>query len=104
MSKSIEFANPDGLLKNPAFSQVAVTKGQGSVIYIGGQNAITMSVGEEHNITGRALTRRNKAITRHIHALTNYRPGSARVYLLLCCSVNRKAIINTFVYPALRPK
>jgi len=41
MNASIEFLNPDALLKNPAFSQVAVTKGAGSTIYIGGQNAIT---------------------------------------------------------------
>jgi enamine deaminase RidA (YjgF/YER057c/UK114 family) len=41
MNASIEFVNPDGLLKNPAFSQVAVTKGVGNTIYIGGQNAIT---------------------------------------------------------------
>ena len=37
----IQFISPDELLKNPAFSQVAVTKGAGSTIYIGGQNAIT---------------------------------------------------------------
>lgn len=41
MSASIEFLNPEEMLKNPAFSQVAVTKGNGSTIYIGGQNAIT---------------------------------------------------------------
>jgi len=41
MDSSIEFLNPDGLLKNPAFSQVAITKGNGNTIYIGGQNAIT---------------------------------------------------------------
>ncbi|GAB3336505.1 RidA family protein [Larkinella ripae] len=41
MSASIELLNPDELLKNPAFSQVAVTKGPGSTLYIGGQNAIT---------------------------------------------------------------
>jgi enamine deaminase RidA (YjgF/YER057c/UK114 family) len=40
MNAHIEFQNPDGLSKNPAFSQVAVTKGNGSTIYIGGQNAI----------------------------------------------------------------
>ncbi|MCW3072689.1 MAG: RidA family protein [Bacteroidetes bacterium] len=33
--------NPDELLKNPAFSQIAITKGNGNTIYIGGQNAIT---------------------------------------------------------------
>ena len=40
MNESIQFVNPDGLSKNPAFSQVAITKGIGSTIYIGGQNAI----------------------------------------------------------------
>jgi len=41
MNSSIEFVNPDKLLKNPAFSQAAITKGNGNTIYIGGQNAIT---------------------------------------------------------------
>lgn len=41
MKASIEFINPDEFFKNPAFSHVAVTKGNGSTIYIGGQNAIT---------------------------------------------------------------
>lgn len=41
MKSGIEFLNPDGLSKNPAFSQVAITKGNGATIYIGGQNAIT---------------------------------------------------------------
>lgn len=41
MSNNIDFINPDELLKNPAFSQIAVTKGSGNTIYIGGQNAIT---------------------------------------------------------------
>lgn len=40
MSKHIDFINPDELSKNPAFSQVAVIKGNGRTIYIGGQNAI----------------------------------------------------------------
>jgi enamine deaminase RidA (YjgF/YER057c/UK114 family) len=41
MNSSIEFVNPDELLKNPAFSQAVITKGSGNTIYIGGQNAIT---------------------------------------------------------------
>lgn len=32
--------NPDGLSKNPAFSQIVVTEGNGKTIYIGGQNSI----------------------------------------------------------------
>lgn len=46
---SIEFLNPDELLKNPAFSQVAMVKGSGTTIYIGGQNAIT----KDHEIVGK---------------------------------------------------
>jgi enamine deaminase RidA (YjgF/YER057c/UK114 family) len=41
MNNKIDFINPEELLKNPAFSQVAITKGNGNTIYIGGQNAIT---------------------------------------------------------------
>ena len=41
MDNKIDFINPDDLLKNPAFSQIVVTKGSGNTIYIGGQNAIT---------------------------------------------------------------
>lgn len=41
MNNNIDFLNPDELLKNPAFSQIGITKGKGRTIYIGGQNAIT---------------------------------------------------------------
>jgi len=44
MNSSIEYVSPDGLIKNPAFSQVAITKGNGKTIYIGGQNAITKNL------------------------------------------------------------
>lgn len=40
MDIHIEHINPDGLMKNPAFSQIVVTRGNGKTIYIGGQNAI----------------------------------------------------------------
>ncbi|GAB3717189.1 RidA family protein [Spirosoma flavus] len=41
MNANLEFLNPDELLKNPAFSQAVITKGNGRTIYIGGQNSIT---------------------------------------------------------------
>jgi enamine deaminase RidA (YjgF/YER057c/UK114 family) len=41
MNDKIDFINPEGLMKSPAFSQIAVTKGSGKTIYIGGQNAVT---------------------------------------------------------------
>jgi enamine deaminase RidA (YjgF/YER057c/UK114 family) len=49
MNPGIEFLNPDQLSKNPAFSQVVVTKGNGNTIYVGGQNAIT----KDHEIIGK---------------------------------------------------
>lgn len=43
-----EHINPDGLFKNPAFSQAVVTQGSGRTIYIGGQDAVDV----EGNIVG----------------------------------------------------
>ncbi len=40
MNGKIQHINPDGLSRNPAFSQVVTTQGNGKTIYIGGQNAI----------------------------------------------------------------
>ena len=36
----VEFLNPDGLPRNPAFSNVAVVSGDVRTIYIGGQDAV----------------------------------------------------------------
>jgi enamine deaminase RidA (YjgF/YER057c/UK114 family) len=44
----VEFLNPDGLPKNPAFSNVAVVSGSVRTIYIGGQDAIDA----EGNVVG----------------------------------------------------
>jgi enamine deaminase RidA (YjgF/YER057c/UK114 family) len=37
---SVAYLNPDGLHKNPAFSQVVVTSGPARTVYVGGQNAV----------------------------------------------------------------
>lgn len=37
---SVELLSPEGLLQNPAFSQVAVVNGAARTVYIGGQNAV----------------------------------------------------------------
>ena len=37
----VELLSPDGLNKNPAFSNVAIVSGQVRTIYVGGQDAIT---------------------------------------------------------------
>lgn len=40
MSHIVQFINPDGLIKNPAFTQVVTIQGNGKTIYIGGQDAV----------------------------------------------------------------
>lgn len=40
MSKYIHHINPKELAKNPAFSQIVTTQGNGKTIYIGGQDAV----------------------------------------------------------------
>ena len=40
MDGRVEFLNPDGLPRNPAFSNVAVVSGSVRTIYIGGQDAV----------------------------------------------------------------
>jgi enamine deaminase RidA (YjgF/YER057c/UK114 family) len=37
----VVYINPEGLYKNPAYSQLVITKGPLKTIYIGGQNATT---------------------------------------------------------------
>jgi enamine deaminase RidA (YjgF/YER057c/UK114 family) len=37
---NVEFLNPDGLPRNPAFSNVAVVSGSVRTIYVGGQDAV----------------------------------------------------------------
>ena len=40
-SGRVEHLNPDGLIRNPAFTQVAVVSGPVKTIYVGGQDAVT---------------------------------------------------------------
>jgi enamine deaminase RidA (YjgF/YER057c/UK114 family) len=40
MSKNVQYINPEGLSKNPAFTQVVTTQGKGKTIYVGGQDAV----------------------------------------------------------------
>ena len=36
----VEYLNPAGMLKNPAFTQVAVVSGAARTVYVGGQDAV----------------------------------------------------------------
>jgi enamine deaminase RidA (YjgF/YER057c/UK114 family) len=46
----VAYINPEGLFRNPAYSQVVVTKGPMKTIYIGGQNATN----KEGKVVGKA--------------------------------------------------
>jgi enamine deaminase RidA (YjgF/YER057c/UK114 family) len=43
MKGSVQHLNPDGLHKNPAYSQAVVTTGSMKTVYVGGQNAVDAS-------------------------------------------------------------
>ena len=45
---NVEHLNPEGLIRNPAFSQAIAVSGPHKVIYVGGQNAVD----EKGNILG----------------------------------------------------
>lgn len=66
MKSNIEYINPDGLIKNPAFSHVAITKGNGDTIYIGGQNAINSDM----QIVGKGdIAKQTEYILKNIEAV-----------------------------------
>lgn len=63
MNGQIEHINPDGLSKNPAFSQIVTTQGNGKTIYIGGQN----SVNENREITGKGdIARQTEQVMKNL--------------------------------------
>jgi enamine deaminase RidA (YjgF/YER057c/UK114 family) len=60
----VEFLNPDGLPRNPAFSNVAVVSGSVRTIYIGGQDAVDA----EGNIVGIGdIAAQTEQVLRNLH-------------------------------------
>lgn len=43
MNGNVQHLNPDGLHKNPAYSQAVTVSGNARTIYVGGQNAVNAS-------------------------------------------------------------
>ena len=43
MRGSVEYLNPEGLHRNPAYSQAVVSTGDVKTVYVGGQNAVNAS-------------------------------------------------------------
>ena len=63
MSSQVQYINPDGLFKNPAFSQIVTTQGRGKTIYIGGQN----SVNTQREIVGKDdITEQTEQVMKNI--------------------------------------
>ena len=63
MRDQIQYINPDGLFKNPAFSQIVTTQGSGKTIYIGGQN----SVNTQREIVGKGdITEQTDQVMKNI--------------------------------------
>jgi enamine deaminase RidA (YjgF/YER057c/UK114 family) len=68
MNSKIEFKNPEELMHSPAFSQIAITTGNGSTIYIGGQNAVT----KDHEVIGKGdIVLQTKHILKNIEIALN---------------------------------
>lgn len=64
MSNKVEYINPDGLSKNPAFSQIVTTQGSGKTIYIGGQNAVNA----QREIVGkRDISEQTEQVMKNLH-------------------------------------
>lgn len=78
-----EYINPDELMKNPAFSQVITTQGNGKTVYIGGQNAVT----ENREIIGK-----NDLVQQTKQALTNIETA------LTSCGANLNDLIKLTIY------
>lgn len=49
MNSNVELISPEGLHKNPAYSQVAIVEGNFCTVYIGGQNAVD----KDGNVVGK---------------------------------------------------
>jgi enamine deaminase RidA (YjgF/YER057c/UK114 family) len=63
MEGSIQYINPEGLMKSPAFTQVVSTRGAGTTLYIGGQDAVNA----ERQIVGKEdLTAQTVQIMKNI--------------------------------------
>ncbi|NCP61442.1 MAG: RidA family protein [Flavobacteriales bacterium] len=64
----MEHINPDGLIKNPAFSQIIMTEGNDKTIYIGGQNALN----ENGEIIGKnAISKQTERVMKNLEIALN---------------------------------
>lgn len=80
---SVQHLNPDGLMQNPAFTQVIAVSGPARTIYVGGQNAVDAS----RRIVGRGDLREQarKAVENLTLALA---AGGAGLEHLVRCTIH----------------
>jgi len=83
MENNKEHINPNGLFKNPAFSQIVTTQGNGKTIYIGGQNAVDKNV---------QLVGKNDIATQTEQAMKNLETA------LKSCKADFKDLVKLTIY------
>ena len=82
MNNAIQYINPDGLMKSPAFSQAVTTEGSGKTIYIGGQNAVNA----QGEITGKDLPSQTEQVMQNL------------VTALAACGADMSHVVKLGIY------
>ena len=83
MSDKVQYINPDGLSKNPAFSQVVTTHGKGKTIYIGGQD----SVNAQREIVGKGdIAKQTEQVMKNLQTA------------LAACGANFENLVKLSIY------
>jgi enamine deaminase RidA (YjgF/YER057c/UK114 family) len=94
MKPAIQTINPDGLSKNPAYSQAIATQGNGKTVYIGGQNSVNI----KHEVVGKGdLAAQTKQVMQNIQTILADCGGSfAHVIKLSIHVVQGQDIMSAF--------
>ncbi len=79
---NVQYLNPDGMLKNPAFTQVVVVRGNVRTVYVGGQDAVDAS----GNIVGKGdIGKQTEQVLKNVEAALA--AGGAGLEHLVKCNV-----------------
>jgi len=83
MNSKILHFNPDGLSRNPAFSQIVTTQGNGRTIYIGGQDAVNT----QREIVGKGdIAEQTEQVMQNLHTA------------LLACGASFDNLVKLSIY------
>lgn len=95
MKSKIDHINPVNLFKNPAFSQIVTTVGNGKTIYIGGQNAVNAN----REIIGKNnISEQTEQVMQNIQvALTSCGATFENIVKMSICIVQGQHITDVFL-------